>query len=190
MQPDIGPEEMAIINTEAKRFKRNPVFSGYSSEDIAQDMALFVRKWAWKYDPARAHWHAFIKVYARACGNNLIDKRSSLDPDVKHLKQRIRSAVSLDKTLGLDEAGEPLTAADIIPDRRPAVADEVAFSIDFAEALSSLPEEIRLAARLLTSHTINEVAAELKMPVTTFRRRVLEPLQTALAPFRESYASA
>jgi len=55
---------------------------------------------------------------------------------------------------------------------------------------SSFSGELRLAARLLTTNTINEVAAEMNMPVSTFRRRVLEPLREALAPLPENRASA
>ena len=76
MKPEIGPEEMRIINCEAKQFKRNRVFLGYSSEDIAQDMALFVWKHAEKYDPARGQWLGVNRVSGRPGRSNTLYFRS------------------------------------------------------------------------------------------------------------------
>ena len=190
MRPDIGPEEMRIISAEVKRFKRNAVFSGYSAEDIAQDMALFVWKWSPKFDPEKGAWHAFVRVYARARGYNLIDQRSSANPEIRRRKENAGNALSLDEPVEPGDDGEPLTVADAIPDGSPPLDEEIAFSVDFEALLSTFSDEMRQAVRRLPARTINEVAAEMNLPVTTFRRRIYDPLREALTAFRRKRASA
>jgi len=182
---DFDPKTRSIIGRTASALKTLDAFARMDREDIEQEVATRLCARLKNYDQARYVFHKFVNV---AMGSIKTDMIRAMNAD-NEIGRRSKTT-SLNRVRAVGDEGESLTAADIIPDGSAPLADEVAFAIDLEELLASLSDELRLAARLLTIHTQEEVAAEMNMPLSTFRRCVLVPLREALAPFRDNSASA
>ena len=182
---DFDKKTSASIRDKAAWLKTLDFFPDMDQEDIEQELAVRLCAKLGNYDPARHDYHTFVRVALGWIKRDLLKARNTEN----EIARRSRT-VSLADTLENDDNGDPLTAADIIPDGSPPLDEEAAFNADFEALLLTFSDEMRQAVRRLPARTINEVAAEMNLPVTTFRRRIYDPLREALAAFRRKRASA
>jgi DNA-directed RNA polymerase specialized sigma24 family protein len=183
---------LKTIRERARTLKKNSVFAGRDREDIEHDLVARVCECHPKFDPARQTWHAFVQVVVTSAGLDLIKAQATINETAR--RQLTIPVDDLDA--GTDENGEALSVADIIPDTGQSVADEVAFKIDLAERMASLPDKFKsVLARMMQGESHASIAEDMGLPKMEFSRKYATPIQQILAPdryeeYREHSASA
>jgi hypothetical protein len=79
----------------------------------------------------------------------------------------------------VDEAGIPVTREETIADPGPSPIDALCLKLDVETIMAKLPPTLRDVAERLKTRSQSEIAAELGMSRTMFRRQCLVPLQKA-----------
>jgi len=170
---------MKTIRERARTLKKNSVFAGRDREDIEHDLVARVCECRPRFDPTRQTWHAFVQVVVTSAGLDLIKAQATINETAR--RQLILPIDDLDA--GTDESGESLSVADIIPDTGSSVADEVAFKIDLAERMASLPDELKpVLARMMQGESHASIAEDMGLSKMAFSRKYATPIQQILAP--------
>lgn len=173
---DLDDAIMTDVRAKARELKRNAAFKRYEREDIEQDLILDLLERADSYSPALGDKTMFVRALLRNKAADMVRKHSSGNAMIR------RTECPIHYIAASDENGDPLSLADITPDRAAPMADDVLFAIDRDAKMAELPEIHRRVAQRLHSHTQKEVAAEMGLPRVTFIRRHVRPLRQALGP--------
>ncbi|MEX0718029.1 MAG: sigma-70 family RNA polymerase sigma factor [Planctomycetaceae bacterium] len=158
-----------LIRRKAKQLVGRGGFTRTDRADLEQEMKLRVWKRFPQFDPAKAHWNAFVTtVVERHCASILQRARR---------RKRVDSITSASLSELVENWDDELVElGDVIgpEDRERMIGryvdgfeDQSELKLDVAEVMERLPEDLRRLCDLLKIHNVAEAARELGLPRTT-----------------------
>jgi RNA polymerase sigma factor (sigma-70 family) len=151
--PEFDPYVSQCIRSLAARLQRHPALKNQSKDDLFQELAARLWEKREEHDPSRASFHTFADRTLRNHGKNLIKHACR----AKRGNGRVDPARDPDGVVIHDGVDDPT---------------RIGVQLDVRDAMSSLPDDLRELANLLTQHTPPEVAKNLGLTRAAFRHRM------------------
>ena len=168
-QPHIRKFAAVLIRRKARELSRHAGFSPSDREDIEQELRLILLRRLGKFDPAIAHYNAFVTtVIERYCAT-ILEHRSA------ESRTHRRCGGSLNQMVD-DGDGNQIELAAKIQDghqtnrtggRFRSNEDLVDLATDVTDVVAGLPPQLQDVFQRLKRGSISEVARELGMSRTT-----------------------
>ena len=175
---DIGREltkgfAAGLIREKAKQIARRAGFSKSDVDDLQQQFIGHVLENLAAFDPAQGHFNVFVKTLVERYTANILR-------DARAAKRDRRETCSLSMIVDEDEYG-PVELSETIGwhelDSRLGTAtrephDSADLTLDVAEVLSHLPDELRELCERLKYATVSEISRDVGVPRTTIYERI------------------
>jgi len=158
-----------LIRRKARQLVRQPGYKSSDQPDLEQEMKLRVWLRFAQFDPAKAHWHAFVTTVierhtATLAQLNSRQKRREATPTVSLSEPNEDGEEGwgeLWEILGAEHR-EGITGRYVAHDQQ-----QVDLRLDMRKLISRLPEDLRELCELLKYYNPTEAAKLLKVPRTT-----------------------
>ncbi len=181
-RPELSDYAHRIIRFKAGQFAGKYGFTRDDYEDLCQEMVLDLLVRLPKYDPGKASLNTFVaRIVDRKVANLIRFQR-------QEKRDHRREAFSLNDTIE-DRDGHLIPreetvsqdAIDLLAGKSGSTASERSdVRLDVSLALSRLPPDLQRLAKLLMTHSITDVARELRLPRGTLYGRSLANLREIL----------
>ena len=161
-----------LIRRKARQLACRSDFTRSDCADIEQDLAQKLVQQMEAFDPAAAHWYAFVTtVVERQTATLVRDRRAA-----KRDRRRVTTLhVLIDGDDGPVEFAQTIASDEHLNRTgrwRRSDAERAELALDTATVLAALPEDLRdLAVRLMDASP-SQVARDLGVPRSTLQRRM------------------
>lgn len=158
-----------LIRRKAKQLAARAGFTKADRQDLEQEMKLRVWQRLPQFDPAKAHWNAFVTTVVERHAATILQrarrtKRFEDNPHVS-LSELVEDCdnvlVELAETIG-PQHKELLTGRYV--DTAENLSD---LKLEVEEVIAALPDDLRRLCELLKFHNVKDAAREMGIPRTT-----------------------
>lgn len=158
-----------LIRRKAKQLVGRAGFTQADRPDLEQEMTLRVWQALPKFDPAKAHWNAFVTTIVERHVATILQRARR----VKRLEGAIPVSLSEQVEDCEDvpfELGATLEARhqELLTGRYVETAENLSdLKLDLEEVVAGLSQDLRRLCELLKSHNVTEAARRMGIPRTT-----------------------
>lgn len=177
---DIGHElqkgfAARLIRKKAKQLIGRAGYLKADQRDLEQELRLRVWLAFAQFDPARAHWNAYVTTVVERHVATLLEhgRRSKRmqDPNTVSLSELVEDSdqelVELAEMIG-PQHQEALTGRYV-----DSAENQSDLKLDVAQIMAGLPDDLRVLCELLKEHSITEAAEKLGIPRTSASYQLL-----------------
>jgi len=158
-----------LISVKAKQLLGRAGFTKADRKDLEQEMKLHVWMRFPKFDPAKAHWNAFVTTVVERHVATILQRARR----IKRLEGAMPVSLSElveDCDNELIELGETVGPEhkEFLTGRYVETAENLSdIRLEVAEVIAGLPDDLRRLCELLKFHNVKEAAREMGIPRTT-----------------------